>query len=145
MEKIRHLGAKFLDLKRCDQKNEELDQLIRSSWSLPVTSSDATSVIGKKLKRLRKILGRWEKNFSNIKSTKFDLLSMIDFLRKAQERSMLDPVERTRLVNSKKEINEIYNKEEIMWRQQSRCSRLKEGDLNTKFFHKVANYRMEEE
>lgn len=122
-----------------------MDQLIRSSWSLPVTSSDATNVIGKKLKRLRKILGRWEKNFSNIKSKKFDLLSMIDFLKKAQERSMLDPVERTRLVNSKKEINEIYNKEEIMWRQQSRCSRLKEGDLNTKFFHKVANYRMEEE
>lgn len=37
----------------------------------------------------------------------------------------------------KEELNEILKREEIHWRQKSREIWLKEGDKNTKFFHRT--------
>ena len=41
----------------------------------------------------------------------------------------------------KMEINEILNREEIMWNQRSWAMWMKWGDRNTKFFHAIANQR----
>ncbi|WMV33461.1 hypothetical protein MTR67_026846, partial [Solanum verrucosum] len=37
------------------------------------------------------------------------------------------------------EYEELVKNEDISWRQKSRTLWLKEGDMNTKFFHKMAN------
>ena len=39
----------------------------------------------------------------------------------------------------KKEINETFIREEVMWNQRSRALWIKCGDRNTKFFHATAN------
>ena len=39
------------------------------------------------------------------------------------------------------QIQNLLSLEEISWRQKSRMLCIKEGDNNTKFFHKVANSR----
>ena len=46
-----------------------------------------------------------------------------------------------KLVELKKEINSLMDKEERMWRQRSRTLYLKDGDHNTRFFHYRATQR----
>ena len=45
------------------------------------------------------------------------------------------------IVNLKKELNSLYDKEEKMWRQRSRIQSLKGGDQNTKNFHGSVTHR----
>ena len=45
------------------------------------------------------------------------------------------------LIQLKKEINSLMDKEERMWRQRSRTLYLKDGDRNTRFFHCRATQR----
>lgn len=41
----------------------------------------------------------------------------------------------------KGELNELLDREEVIWRQRSHVQCLKEGDANTKFFHHRASAR----
>ncbi|KAL0001322.1 hypothetical protein SO802_015103 [Lithocarpus litseifolius] len=95
-------------------------------------------------KVLRKIdtcgmkLSRWSKEcFGNIKhelEKKKKLLSQAE--RRAVQGGGTDL-----LLQLRKEIKSLMDKEERMWRQRSRALYLKEGDRNTRFFHYRATQR----
>ena len=43
------------------------------------------------------------------------------------------------MINLRIQIQQLAKAEEISWRPKSRCLWLKDGDTNTKFFHKIAS------
>ena len=45
----------------------------------------------------------------------------------------------------RKELGEVLLKEEVHWRQSSRIKWIKEGDSNSKFFHRLAKWQEEKE
>ena len=53
--------------------------------------------------------------------------------------SSLSPEEHILLDVCRAELESVAQLEEVSWRQKSRTLWLKEGDNNTKFFHKMAN------
>ena len=52
---------------------------------------------------------------------------------------VLTTVDKARKIEIKAEIESLASLEEISWRQKSRTLFLKEGDNNTRFFHRLAN------
>lgn len=53
--------------------------------------------------------------------------------------SGLNEEENGEMKEVERDYNSLLKMEEISWRQKSRATWLKEGDLNTKIFHKIAN------
>ena len=67
------------------------------------------------------------------------LLSELLDLDMGEGLQVLTVADKERKIEIKAEIESLAALEEISWRQKSRALFLKEGDNNTRFFHRLAN------
>ncbi|CAN1131692.1 Putative ribonuclease H protein At1g65750 [Linum perenne] len=65
-----------------------------------------------------------------------DKISSLDSREERQVISRADKIERCLL---KCDLDKLWKREEISWRQKAREKWTKDGDRNTKYFHKIAN------
>ena len=97
-------------------------------------------VLACKFKALKKNLKCWNKHvFGDVHFRKKCLLSELLDLDMREGRQALTMADKARKEEIKVEIESLASLEEISWRQKSRALFLKEGDNNTRFFHRLAN------
>ncbi|XP_075665589.1 uncharacterized protein LOC142635288 [Castanea sativa] len=100
-------------------------------------------VLAKKLKALKEDIIQWNRNeFGNVvRKKKKELLEALKLLDAKEGVNGLSEVEIGERVVLRSQIQNLLSLEEVSWRQKSRMLCIKEGDNNTKFFHKMANSR----
>nr|XP_016487802.1 PREDICTED: uncharacterized protein LOC107807866 [Nicotiana tabacum] len=121
---------------------EGFDDRIREWWGSFEFSGRPDYILACKLKALKGKLKGWSRSYEgNLGLQKSKLLSKLADFETTQQQRALTEEESVRKAATLMEIEEQLKNEEIAWRQKSRALWLKEGDRNTKFFHRTANAR----
>uniref|UniRef100_A0A453GNF4 Uncharacterized protein n=1 Tax=Aegilops tauschii subsp. strangulata TaxID=200361 RepID=A0A453GNF4_AEGTS len=95
-----------------------------------------------KLKRFKTYFKGWGSDkFGHNKRLKEELRLELAILEELEEDGPLIPELYSRKIDISFELHEILVNEEIYWLQQSHERWLLKGDLNTDYFHKIANGR----
>ena len=97
-------------------------------------------VLACKLKALKCDLKHWNKHmFGDVAFRKKCLLTELLELDMREELQILSLEDRSRRTTIKADIKHLASLEEISWRQKSKALFIKEGDNDTRFFHRLAN------
>ena len=76
-----------------------------------------------------------------LKERKKNILSDIANIDDVEQEGVLSSKLSVQRALRKEELEELILREEVHWRQKARVEWVKEGNCNSKFFHKVANGR----
>ena len=99
-------------------------------------------VLAKMLKALKEDIIQWIRSeFGNVERQKKELLKALKLFNVKEGEHSLSEVELGERAMLRSQIQNLLSLEEVSWRQKSRMLYIKEGDNNTKFFHKMANSR----
>ena len=121
-------------------KVEGFVEKVQQWWSSYSFLGYPSFVLAQKLKALKEDLKKWNKEeFGDLAFKNKCLLLELLGLDAKEDILGLSLEDQARRTQVKGEIEVLASLEETFWRQKSRALFMKEGDNNTRFFHRLAN------
>ena len=121
-------------------KDEGFVDKVRCWWEYYHFQGTSSFDLAKKLKMLKTNLKKWKVEvFGNVEEQGKQLWKDLVDLENIEESHGLTAEERLELDRIQGELEKASLLEEICWRQESRVLCIREGDKNTKFFHRLVN------
>ena len=119
---------------------DDFRKVVERSWTSVCEGNTAIDLWQNKIRRLRQFLRGWAKNKSgHYRKEKKELISKLDMLDKKAETQTLNQWEVDLKQTLKSRLIQLLREEEIKWYQRGKTTKLLYGDMNTKYFHLVAN------
>jgi exonuclease III len=133
-------GKSYFKFENMWLRHEAFTRKVRDWWGSYDFQGSPSFVLASKLKVLKEDIKKWNReSFGDVHIKKLELMRDLQDLEAKENQGLFTGEDRVHRLNTQSELEKTLLLDEVSWRQKSRVQWLKEGDKNTKFFHRTAN------
>jgi hypothetical protein len=119
-------------------KHDDYEQMVREALNRSDAGEEGINGVWKRLHSVSRDMQKWSyESFGSVKAEIKKLRTLLDAARSTAREAGSSP----EVKDIEMKLHDIYEREEIMYRQRSRQDWPKYGDRNTKFFQNRASHR----